>query len=57
VTVRLSDGLEWTESRKLIGTVVSPSEPRTKAGIYGIQVFNNTCEGPLVSSVSDPNSF
>jgi len=32
VTVRLSEDYEW--STKLSGNVVSPSEPRTKAGLY-----------------------
>ncbi|XP_023328155.1 putative methyltransferase C9orf114 [Eurytemora carolleeae] len=32
VTVRLSDDYEW--DKKLSGKVVSPSEPRTKAGLY-----------------------
>ncbi len=45
MTVRLSDGFEWIESRKLTGTVVSPSEPRTKAGRqeYGSTLLIQFC--------------
>ncbi len=51
VTVRLSDGFEWSESRKLTGTVVSPSEPRKKAGL--LNFFTHTYNTHMDTSMEN----